>query len=128
MKPSVRAEQTMDGGPRRGKRVARGRLARTVTPALFTLALFAAPSLLRSQTTSAPRKPADPFAALHWRFIGPIGNRAAAVVGVPGDSQVAYVGAASGGIWKTTDGGVNWKPIFDHTDVSAIGALAIAPS
>ena len=128
MKPSICAEQTVDGSPSRGKRAARSLLSRLVTAALLVVALFAVPSLLRSQTSAAPRKPADPFAALHWRFIGPIGNRAAAVVGVPGDSQVAYVGAASGGIWKTTDGGITWKPIFDRTDVSAIGALAIAPS
>jgi photosystem II stability/assembly factor-like uncharacterized protein len=70
----------------------------------------------------------NPLAALRFRFVGPVGNRASAVVGEPGNPAVAYVGAASGGIWKTDDGGVNWRPIFDHTDVAAIGALAIAPS
>jgi len=69
-----------------------------------------------------------PFNALPFRFIGPDGNRAIAVVGEPGNSMVSYVGAASGGIFKTTDGGIHWNPIFDQMDNSSIGALAIAAS
>lgn len=68
------------------------------------------------------------FRQLHFRFIGPDGNRAIAVTGVPGDRNIAYVGAASGGIFKTEDAGVTWHPIFDSTDNSSIGALAIAPT
>src|ERR1700761_5767720 len=68
------------------------------------------------------------FRQLHFRFIGPDGNRAIAVAGVPGDRNVSYVGAASGGIFKTMDGGVTWHPIFDSMDNSSIGALAIAAS
>jgi photosystem II stability/assembly factor-like uncharacterized protein len=68
------------------------------------------------------------FAQLHFRFIGPDGNRAIAVAGVPGDRNISYVGAASGGIFKTEDGGISWRPIFDSMDNSSIGALAIAPS
>ncbi|MEM7353708.1 MAG: sialidase [Acidobacteriota bacterium] len=71
---------------------------------------------------------ADFFDALEYRHIGPLGNRVIAVTGVPGDSNVYYIGAASGGIFKTTDGGVHWQPIFDDQPVSSIGALAIAPS
>lgn len=71
---------------------------------------------------------ANPLAALHFRFIGPNGNRDIAVVGVPGDPLIAYFGAASGGIWKTTDGGVHFKPIFDHEDVSSVSSLAVARS
>jgi photosystem II stability/assembly factor-like uncharacterized protein len=70
----------------------------------------------------------NPLAQLRWRFIGPNGNRAAAIAGAPGNPMVDYVGAASGGIWKTENGGVTWKPVFDHEDVSAIGALAVAQS
>lgn len=68
------------------------------------------------------------FNDLKFRFIGPEGNRAIAIAGVPGDSMVNYIGAASGGLWKTTDGGITWKTIFDDQDVSSIGSLAIAPT
>ena len=65
---------------------------------------------------------------LPWRHIGPEGNRVIAVSGVPGDPLVYYAGAASGGIWKTSDGGQDWIPVFDDQPVSAIGALAVSPS
>ena len=65
---------------------------------------------------------------LHFRFVGPEGNRAIAAVGEPGNPLVAYIGAASGGIWKTEDGGVHWRAVFDSESAQAIGALAIAPS
>lgn len=68
------------------------------------------------------------FSQLPFRYIGPDGNRTIAVTGVPGDRNISYVGAASGGIFKTTDAGLTWKPIFDDQDNSSIGALAIAPS
>lgn len=68
------------------------------------------------------------FSQLKFRFIGPDGNRAISVVGVPGNPNISYVGAASGGIWKTEDMGVTWNPIFDDTEDSSIGALALAPS
>jgi photosystem II stability/assembly factor-like uncharacterized protein len=73
-------------------------------------------------------KPADPYAALSYRFIGPPGNRVSAVVGVPGDLNTYYAGAASGGVWKSTDAGIHWKPIFDDEPAQSIGAIAIAPS
>src|SRR5262249_35429668 len=50
---------------------------------------------------------------LQFRYVGPPGNRVAAVVSPPGDKNVYYAGAASGGVWKSTDGGVVWKPVFD---------------
>src|SRR5437762_488647 len=65
---------------------------------------------------------------LRYRFVGPEGNRAVAVVGEPGNALVAYVGAASGGIWKTEDGGVHWRAVFDSQPAQAIGAMALAPS
>src|SRR5260221_5542831 len=68
------------------------------------------------------------FSQLRFRFIGPDGNRMIAAVGEPGNPMVAYAGAASGGIWKTEDQGTTWKSIFDNTEDSSIGALAIAPS
>ncbi|HXF05439.1 MAG TPA: sialidase, partial [Blastocatellia bacterium] len=68
------------------------------------------------------------FEALRYRYIGPVGNRVTSIVGVPGQPNIYYAGAASGGIWKTTDGGVTWQPIFDDQPVSSIGSLAVAPS
>jgi hypothetical protein len=83
----------------------------------------------RGGATPAPaRSDSSLYGALSYRFIGPPGNRVDAVVGVAGDPSTYYVGAASGGIWKTTDGGVHWSPIFDKELVSSIGALAVAPS
>ncbi|MBV6646415.1 MAG: glycosyl hydrolase [Cyclobacteriaceae bacterium] len=65
---------------------------------------------------------------LQFRFIGPEGNRAIAVAGVPGDPMTNYLGAASGGLWKTDDAGITWNPITDTLTTSSIGAIAIAPS
>src|SRR5215467_7452223 len=64
-----------------------------------------------------------------FRFMGPaVGNRISAAAGIPGDPNTYYVGAASGGVWKSTDGGHVWNPIFDSQPVQAIGALAVAKS
>lgn len=68
------------------------------------------------------------LAALKARHIGPVGNRVNSVSGIPGDPLTYIVGAASGGVWKTTDGGLSWRPVFDRQDVHAIGSIAIAPS
>ena len=71
---------------------------------------------------------ASVFENLDFRFIGPEGNRAIAIAGVPGDPMINYIGAASGGLWKTTDGGLGWEPVFDKQEASSIGSVAIAPS
>src|SRR5215468_6842293 len=69
------------------------------------------------------------FKHLKYRLIGPFaGGRVSRSAGVPGDPLTYYAGAASGGVWKTTDGGVSWKPIFDDQPTSSIGAVAVAPS
>jgi photosystem II stability/assembly factor-like uncharacterized protein len=78
---------------------------------------------------AAPRaQTPDVYAQLKFRYIGPVGNRVIAVVGVPNNPNVYYVGAASGGIFKTTDNGAHWDAIFDDQPVSSIGSLAVAPS
>ncbi len=67
--------------------------------------------------------------APRFRYMGPQpAGRISAAVGVAGDANVYYLGAASGGVWKSTDGGANFVPIFDGQQVMAIGALAIAPT
>jgi photosystem II stability/assembly factor-like uncharacterized protein len=72
--------------------------------------------------------PDDFFAGADFRHVGPVGNRVSAVVGEPGNPNVYYVGAASGGVWKSEDGGHSWDPVFDDQPVQSIGALAVAPS
>ena len=82
-------------------------------------------------TVAAVAEPVPPelVNGLKWRLIGPFrGGRVVAVAGVPGDSTTFYFGAVNGGIWKTTDAGVVWVPIFDGQPVGSIGALAVAPS
>jgi photosystem II stability/assembly factor-like uncharacterized protein len=80
-------------------------------------------------TASAQVPDPEQEGQFRFRFVGPkTGNRIAAVAGVPGDPTVYYAGAASGGVWKSSDGGNRWAPIFDKQAVAAIGALAVAPS
>src|SRR5438270_1393437 len=66
---------------------------------------------------------------LSFRFMGPaVGNRISAAAGIPGDPSTYYVGAASGGVWKSTNAGQSWVPIFDQQSSQAIGSLAVAPT
>ena len=70
-----------------------------------------------------------PFKAMKWRLIGPFrGGRVLAVTGVSGEPNIYYFGAVAGGVWKTTNGGVSWEPIFDKEPIASIGAIAVAPS
>src|SRR5205823_12460446 len=84
----------------------------------FALTLIAVPAVSLAQRGGGAGQPAG----LSFRFVGPtVGNRVASVAGVPGDPYIYYAGAASGGIWKTTDGGIRWVPIADDMPVTAIG-------
>ena len=74
---------------------------------------------------------ADPslYSGMRWRLIGPHrGGRVTAVAGIPGDPSSYYMGTPGGGVWKTTDAGEVWFPIFDEEHVASIGAIAVAPS
>ncbi len=80
-------------------------------------------------TAQRRNQPQEAIDAFRFRFVGPReGNRIASIAGVPGDVNTYYAGAASGGIFKSIDGGFGWTPIFDDKPVAAIGALAVAPS
>ena len=69
------------------------------------------------------------FKGMKWRSIGPYrGGRVLAVTGVAGDPYTFYFGGVAGGVWRTTDGGTNWRPLFDKEAVSSIGAIAVAES
>ena len=98
-----------------------------------TLALVA--TFVVTATLSAQQRGATPPAApppvdpIRFQMMGPAeGGRFASITGVPGDLRIWYVGAASGGIWKSVDSGATFRPVFDSMPVQAIGALAVAPS
>lgn len=77
----------------------------------------------------AGRGGAESLGDLRFRNLGPAvaGGRVAAVAGVPGSPNIIYVGAAGGGLWKTTDGGITWRAIWDNMPTASIGAIAVAP-
>lgn len=69
------------------------------------------------------------FQHLKWRMIGPHrGGRTVGAVGVPQQPNVFYIGVNNGGVWKTTDYGRTWQPIFDEQPTGSIGDVAVAPS
>ncbi len=85
-------------------------------------------------TLTQPNGSAQPVAKLalddmRWRSVGPFrGGRTKAITGVPGQPNVFYMAAVNGGVWKTTDFGRTWTPIFDDQPTGSIGAIAVAPS
>ena len=84
-----------------------------------------------AQAAPAPEaKSPDILENMKFRNLGPAagGGRVAAVAGIPGNANVYYVGAAGGGVWKTTDAGLTWKAIFEKQPTASIGAIAVAPS
>jgi photosystem II stability/assembly factor-like uncharacterized protein len=92
---------------------------------------FAASALLlfALALTSAQTVNPSVFAGLHWRSIGPPrSGYVAAPAGVPGDLTTYYVGLPEGGVWKSTNAGTTWEPIFDDVHVASVGAVAVAPS
>ena len=108
----------------------------TLTALLTTCCLFAQ---IRPESAVKPNTPIESKETekdkkkleegLQYRSIGPYrGGRSLTAAGIPGDPNTWYFGSTGGGIWKSTDAALTWKPIFDHEKSSSIGSLAIAPS
>jgi photosystem II stability/assembly factor-like uncharacterized protein len=95
-----------------------------------TRILFSVLFLASSPALASPQTPsADQIRSLSWRLVGPFrGGRVTAVSGIAGDPKTYYMGTPGGGVWKTTNGGVTWFPIFDDAHVASIGDLVVAPS
>ncbi len=102
-----------------------------VKPLILSVALSLSVALLAPAAAAAAAPAAPPHGPFHhlvFRNLGPAvaGGRVTSVVGVAGDPDLYYVGAAGGGVWKTVDGGDSWTPIFNHEPTQSIGALALA--
>ena len=110
-------------------------LRNSIRAAIIAAAILSISSLLPvahvqgRAANEAQRSGEGGFGDLRFRNLGPAvaGGRVSAVAGVPGDPNTFYVGAAGGGMWKTTDGGITWRAIWDNMPTASIGAIALAP-
>src|SRR5438045_8271140 len=96
----------------------------------FSLTLAALTLLVSASAASAQTLDSATVSGFKWRTVGP-GNfmgRLSDVVGIPGPSKTLFVAAAGGGIWKSMNNGVTWRPVFDDKNIIAMGMLAIAPT
>ncbi|HEX9109587.1 MAG TPA: hypothetical protein VF832_20235 [Longimicrobiales bacterium] len=101
-------------------------MARRMALAVVCASVCALPA--RAQTPSTVDS--STLTAFRWRNIGPanMGGRVSSIVGLPSPSHTFFVAAAAGGIWKTTNAGTTFRPVFDHEKVVSMGEMAIAPS
>ncbi|HSU92199.1 MAG TPA: hypothetical protein VLI43_00720, partial [Gemmatimonadaceae bacterium] len=96
---------------------------------IFRLVAAAAPVLIAGSPFPLAAQSPDVSSAMHWRSIGPIrAGRARALAGVPSQPNVFYAGYDNGGVWRSTDYGSTWVPLFDEQPTGSIGAIAVAPS
>jgi photosystem II stability/assembly factor-like uncharacterized protein len=103
-------------------------LSRIVMLSLVALVAVNARAADDDKSDKPGKGPAE-FKGLKYRLAGPaVGGRVARVAGVPGNPLVYYAATASGGVWKSEDGGIDWKPIFDDQPISSIGSIAVAAS
>src|SRR5487761_277583 len=100
--------------------------------AVFAFIVASALLLAAAAASAGPVSPETLMSKLKWRSVGPyIGGRAVAIAGVPGNSNLYYMGTVGGGIWKSTDQGLKWTNISDGklpSSSASIGAIAVAPS
>jgi photosystem II stability/assembly factor-like uncharacterized protein len=104
---------------------------RVLRIAVSFLAAVAAGGAFAKATDETEARKGGPkeLAGVSYRLVGPpAGGRVSRVAGVPGDPLTYYAATASGGVWKSRDGGIRWKPIFDDQPTSSIGSIAVAPS
>ncbi|HEY3934580.1 MAG TPA: glycosyl hydrolase [Gemmatimonadales bacterium] len=92
---------------------------------IVALALGATPAV----SLAAQQFDPSALAEMRWRNIGPFrGGRTKSAAGVPSQPNIFYIGVTNGGVWKTTDYGNTWRPIFDSEPTGSIGAVAVSPS
>ncbi len=110
--------------------------------AAAVLTINVAPLLAQNPPAPPPQPPPPPppstgitldstlLAGFRWRNLGPANmqGRVSSVAGLPSPSRTFFVAAAAGGIWKTTNAGTTFRPVFDNYQCISMGELAIAPS
>ncbi|PZR56761.1 MAG: hypothetical protein DLM50_07405 [Candidatus Meridianibacter frigidus] len=97
--------------------------------ALGVLPVHAAEPEAKPSPSPSPTPTPAPYVQLTWRNVGPAtaGGRLAAVAGTDQNANLYYIGSAGGGVWRSTNGGTDWEPVFDKQEIASIGAVAIDP-